>query len=321
MIHRTLWIGATVAAAFFLLSSTALASMCVWQDGNRAGDIIETAVDFWDQGTNAFHWNLYIDGISWAEYGVTRLGGDENCLHRCLPIRFTAKVPNVYLHVDVTSGNASGWKCSLPTAIVGHDSAYDRTPIPQWKKDIALANANYLASGKQFFSGVIGAACVAGISGLVCKTAAGIVLFLDRAEQHQRRFAQDPWDPEYNQPYEGVWPSLESLGIYEWYPTESEFMDNLAGNIQRIEFLGDFVYVTANRVSSCQMAGDWDCAEWQQWRLDWGLGQFGIELNAAAENLWGIAWVLEYNGVDPALVAQIRELASIEQWAAQGYMQ
>jgi hypothetical protein len=131
MIHRRLWIGATVAAAFFLLSSTALASMCVWQDGNRPGDIIETAVDFWDQGTNAFHWNLYIDGISWAEYGVTRLGGDENCLHRCLPIRFTAKVPNVYLHVDVTSGNASGWKCWLPTAIVGHDSAYDRTPIPQ----------------------------------------------------------------------------------------------------------------------------------------------------------------------------------------------
>jgi hypothetical protein len=111
------------------------------------------------------------------------------------------------------------------------------------------------------------------------------------------------------------------LGIYEWYPTESEFMDNLAGNIQRIEFLGDFVYVTANRVSSCQMAGDWDCAEWQQWRLDWGLSQFGIELNDAAGNLWGIAWVLEYNGVDPALVAQIRELASTEQWAAQGYMQ
>jgi hypothetical protein len=178
-----------------------------------------------------------------------------------------------------------------------------------------------LASGKQFFSGVVGAACVAGISGLVCKTAAGIVLFLDRAEQHQRRFAQDPWDPEYNQPYDGVWPSLESLGIYEWYPTESEFMDNLAGNIQRIEFLGDFIYVTANRVSSCQMAEDWDCAEWQQWRLDWGLGQFGIELNDAAGNFWGIAWLLEYNGVDPVLVANIRELAATEQWAAGGYMQ
>jgi hypothetical protein len=296
--------------------------MCTWQQGNRPGDVIETAVDFFQQGDSGFHWNLFIDGISWSEYGVTRLGGGEDCLHRCLPITFTARAANVYLHVDVTSGNASGWRCSLPTAIVGHDSSFDRSPIPQWKKDIATANANYLASGKQFFSGVIGAACVAGISGLVCKTAAGIVLFLDKAEQQQRKFAADPWDAQYNEPYDGVWPSMESLGIYDWYPTESEFMNNLATNIQRLVFLGDFIYVTANRVSSCEMAGNWDCAQWQQWRLDWGLSQFGVWLNDAAENLWGIAWVLEYHyGADPDLVAKIRELAASEQWTAQGYMQ
>jgi hypothetical protein len=321
MLHRV-WAGATVVAAFFLLSGSALASLCTWQQGNRPGDIMETYVDFIHQGTSGFRWNLYIDGMTWSEYGVTRLGGSENCLHRCLPIRFTARVSNVYLHVDVTSGNASGWRCALPTTIVGHDSTYDRTPIPQWKKDLATANANYLASGKTFFSGVVGAACVAGVSGLVCKTAAGIVVFLDHAEQQQRKFAADPWDPHFNEPYEGIWPSFESLGIYQWYPTQSEFMNAVAGNIQRLVSLGDFIYVTANRVSSCQMAGNWDCAEWQQYRLDWGLVQFGMSLNDAAENLWGIAWVLENQyRADPALVAKIRELAATEQWAAQGYMQ
>jgi hypothetical protein len=294
--------------------------MCTWQGGNRVGDILETYVDFIRQGTSGFHWNLFIDGTAWSEYGVTRLGGSENCLHRCLPIRFTARVSNVYLHVDVTSGNASGWRCALPTTIVGHDSTYDRTPIPQWKKDLATANANYLASGRQFFSAVVGAACVAGISGLVCKTAAGIVTFLDVAEAQQRKFAQDPWDPLFNEPYAGIWPSLESLGIY-WYPTQSEFMNALAGNIQRLFSLGDFVYVTANRVSSCQMAGS-DCAEWQQDRLDWGLQQFGATLNDAGGNLWGIAWVLEnHYHADPLWVAKIRELAGTEQRAGQGYMQ
>jgi len=300
-------------AVFVLLAaSEASASMCTSQPGNQAGDIMQTYIDYWDQGQGGIHWELYIDGITWQEYGATPLwGADNSCLHQCTNIRFTAKVPNVYIHNEV-SGSTGGWKCSIVAQVVGHDNSFVRTPIPQRKKDVALENANFYRSGRQFFQGIQAGCLVLSVPKNVCSMATVVVTYLQNAETEQRKINTDPWDDYYYVPYEGYWPSLESIGFTE--AIDDRYQAGLAYNAQEIVSLGDFIYVSANRASSCDMAGA-DCGGWQADRAAWGVRELGYRLDDAASNLWVIAWEMEQIGAATDIVSSLRDLASISSWA------
>ncbi len=295
------------------------ASICSTTVGNAPGDIIETWIQFLHSGSGLTY-ITYIDNQPYGNYGgVVDVYNSKTCWDECARKRFTARNWNIYISVEVYSGSGSGWQCNVVSQIVGHDTAFDaqRVPIPQWKKDVAKANADFFASGRTFFDSILLACPYAPIPGIVCKTSSGMVVFLSRAEAAQRKIYNDPWDGAYCETYNGNWPALDS----DVWPTESGYLNNLANNIQRLDFFSDFIYVSANRASSADQAGS-NCGDWQRYRVTWGLEQFGYELNEAGNNLWGVAWELEYwYGADPEVVQLIRDVASGSQWAAGEFVQ
>jgi hypothetical protein len=102
------------------------------------------------------------------------------------------------------------------------------------------------------------------------------------------------------------------LGL--WY-TNYDSLNNLVWVAQALIYYADFVYVSANRASSCQMAGV-GCDGWQIDRAQWGLRQMGNILAVSADNHEWAAWEAEYEGADPELARKLREIAEWDRWGA-----
>jgi hypothetical protein len=123
----------------------------------------------------------------------------------------------------------------------------------------------------------------------------------------------DPWDENFQQPYDGgYWYSPEELGL--WY-TNYDSLNNLVWVAQALIYYADFVYVSANRATSCQMAGV-GCDSWQIDRAQWGLRQMGNVLAISRDNHEWAAWQAEYEGAYPELVRKFREIAEWDNWGA-----
>ena len=138
--------------SLILYTSAEAQQKCFVQVINNPGDVIETWVDWWDQGTSGFDGTTRINGIDWRDYGVVPLWEEgSKCLHDCIHISFTAKTANVYVDVIVVSGNASGWKCRQYAQVVGHNPIVI-PPVNQRKKDVAIGYRNWLVSANEFFA-------------------------------------------------------------------------------------------------------------------------------------------------------------------------
>ncbi len=300
--------------ASLALASPAMAQMCSTNAGNAPYDIVITWTDFWDQGVNGFNWDVRINGVNWAEYGAQRLDGG-GCLHQCLPIQFVAKTSNIRIENVVTGGNASGWKCSQITQVVGHDEG----PINNAKKERARVVAERFTTAETVFLVSIIPLCTTGVGAQIpCAIALGGSFFTNRMALVQQKIIEDPWDDNYMEPYDGRdWPSDEEAGaVYG----DSPEMNNAVWYVKGAIVMADFIYVESNRASSCEMANA-DCAEMHRDRVRWGLGRLADYMDGGANELWNAAWNVEQQGGDAGLVSWLRETASASNDAAQEYRQ
>lgn len=296
-------------------ASPAAAQICGTNAGNQPGDIVQTWTDFWDQGENGFNWDVRINNESWNRYGgVNRLDGG-GCLHQCLPLQFVARTANVWIENVVTSGNASGWKCSQITQIVGHQEP----PVSNRKKDRARIVVERFNTAETVFMLSIIPLCTTGIGGQIpCVVAMGGAFFTNRMAMVQNQIIADPWDDNFMLPYDGRdWPSDEEIGaVYGDDPNINNSIWYIKGAI----VMGDFIYVESNRASSCEMANV-DCSGWHRDRVNWGLSRLADYMDGGANELWTAAWVLEQQQGDAGLVGWLREAAQASNDAAQEYRQ
>jgi hypothetical protein len=184
--------------------------------------------------------------------------------------------------------------------------------IRQAKKDAARKLQFYYAGNVAFLTSLgIGAGVVAGPIG-AAGPGIGAAVATYKAWSWGT-VVSDPWDENFQQPYDGgAWPSPEELGL--WY-TNYDSLNNLVWTAQTLVFYADFVYVSANRATSCEMAGV-DCFGWQVDRVNWGLSQMGNVLAISRDNHEWAAWQAEYEGADPELARKLREIAEWDNWGA-----
>ena len=182
-----------------------------------------------------------------------------------------------------------------------------------WK--VAGNNASYFNNAKIVFEVFIIPTCAAG---LPCLTSTAMTFYSDHLARELEKITIYRWDPNFLDPYNGMpWPSAESLGLSY---TSDYYLNNLVGDIQGVIQMADFVYVEANRASSCDMANV-DCGGWHRERVDYGLWMLGWYMNDASGNLWGVAWELEQQGADGNLVAKVREMAQVSSDSGWEYQQ
>jgi hypothetical protein len=185
-------------------------------------------------------------------------------------------------------------------------------PVSDAQKAAARRLQFYYAGNVAFLSslGVIGA-LVAGPIG-----AAGPAIAVPVASYKVWSWGtvvSDPWDDAFEQPYDGGhWYSAEELGL--WY-TDYESLNNLVWVAQALVYYADFVYVSANRATSCQMASV-GCDSWQIDRAQWGLRQMGYVLAVSAYWHQIAAYEADYEGANPWLAVKFREIAEWDDWGA-----
>jgi hypothetical protein len=125
------------------------------------------------------------------------------------------------------------------------------------------------------------------------------------ASVYQQRQHDDPWDSDYQSPYDGAYFDQSSLGLS--CDGIGDLGDNFVFNCQdfvnqmvNIAFYGDFAYVSLNRSNSCVAAGA-GCQDWQKARAMYGLHHMGNAFANAAGDMWVMRYILldkGYNGAD-----------------------
>lgn len=181
--------------------------------------------------------------------------------------------------------------------------------VPDAKKQLAKAKRDYYDSAAYGFNLIMGGTCPwLPYTKWVCGSATFMWANALQFSKDQQKIVTDPWDPDYWQPYDAPWPSAESLGL--WY-TDSGTLNNLLWYSQAIAQAADFIYVSANRASSCAMANEQDCFDWQSQRVNDGLWWLGYWMNEWGNEAWWLAWESENNGEyqNPYFVDMVRDAA------------
>lgn len=200
------------------------------------------------------------------------------------------------------------------------------------KKIEAEAAANYHANASMFFSVWEEASCDAVMLGykparLVCAGTKAGRIAADKAEKVQRKIAADPFDPNYEQPYDMVWRSYDELGLTGLLELSEDdpYIRNILEHIQALDAIGDWLEVAIDRAMSCyedEQGISHLCYLWQWERVQVGLIWYGQRLQALAANYSYLADELEPdegNGVNPAFVDFIDEFVAWTDWAGQQY--
>lgn len=186
-------------------------------------------------------------------------------------------------------------------------------PVSDAQKAAARKLEFYYAGNVAFLTSLgIGAAVVAGpIGGAGPGIGAAVATY---KAWSWGTVVSDPWDENFQQPYDGGhWYSADELGL--WY-TDYESLNNLVWVAQALLFYSDFVYVSANRATSCQMAGV-DCDGWQIDRVQWGLRQMASVLAVSAYWHDYAAYEADAEGADPWLAIKLREIAEWDRYGAE----
>jgi hypothetical protein len=264
-----------VIMAILLGASSALAAKCDAQMSNAPGDIIDSYTDWWDVGESGFQNYVYINGVQNDEYGIERLPADYPCTRFCGPFRFIAKTWNVRIHVEIISGNASGWRCNQVAYVIGHWEPQPRFDLVAISPE-AKAEAQWWSDG--FARGQAPLKTLALTAAVLCATGDGEACYwafvftslakgMELGKAWADLFVRDPFDENYE------------------YVAEPQFHDPVSqlGAPQCNEdgaWLSDFcrwsnyyymlsyaywerAWVSANRAASCAQVGREDCF-WMQ---------------------------------------------------------
>lgn len=183
--------------------------------------------------------------------------------------------------------------------------------VKQKQKDAARRLQFYYMGNVAFLSSLaIGAGVVAGPIGAAGPGIAAAVA--SYKAWSWGTVVSDPWDERYQEAYGGMeWPSPDMFGL--WY-TNYESLNNLVWVTQALVYYADFVYVSANRTTSCQLVGN-GCADWQRDRVNWGLSQMGNVLAISRDNHEQAAWDASNEG-NPDLARKLWEIAEWDNWGA-----
>jgi hypothetical protein len=301
--------------AILLDASSALAAKCDVQMNNLAGDIIDSYTDWWDLGSNGFQNYVYINGVQNDEYGIERLPASYPCTRFCGPFRFVAKTPNVRIHVEVVSGNSSGWRCAQVAYVVGHVQP-QIDPVRQQKKNRARANESYFMT----FTTTVGVSLPVWCAldpFVTCPILTSIGAYSAWLTWASGKVANDPLVPGYDQPYEPNYGLAGNLGLTY---AEVPYVNALNDDLTWIVIFADFIHESTNRESSCVEANH-DCQYWQKERVDYGYDWLGYYLWHSSQMLNGMAYYLRDDlGTAPELVQPIFEAAN-QAWEAAGEYQ
>jgi len=288
-----------VAGAFFALAF-AQSAISAAQEGpnfcspaqalNNPGDIIHGN---WCVGNFGRH-DVAVQMFSSGGEGFSWSGWDNHCNNWTV----TAATFNESFWWNWV-GDPSAWQgsCTITGVVTGAPSV---DPVKKQRKQNLVA---ILRNSQNFFEGFSIGPCVSGMN-KVC--AAGLIATLFARLTADLLEKTDPWDPDFQSPYDSPWPDAGSLGFNY---SGDVYLDNLIGDTQGIVQASDNIYVDTNRVSSCNMAGV-DCAGWQTDRANYARWVLAWYLNDASSNLWTIAWVGEnQQGMDLSAVDQLRQTA------------
>jgi hypothetical protein len=194
-------------------------------------------------------------------------------------------------------------------------------------KAAAAQGSDYLSNAKGFLGAAEVSTCGAGIlAGITGNLGAAMAMGVPcigsmagsfAAGQFKDLFDQvnrDPWDNLWWQDYEGMGlPSLESVGIVGgysgWWWTDRLIDDALWG-----VYYADFIYVTANRLSTCYQLGYLDICARQKYRADWGFAQLGYVTRDVAVNLRAITDAVEAEVGGGDLVSVLDDVSDVTDW-------
>ena len=162
-----------------------------------------------------------------------------------------------------------------------------RSPIDQWRKDqaagrMAAAQEMLVANGAATV-----AFCLGPLSSSIFCTALKITnVVLAVHILRQQGIINDPFDPDFNSPWDVRW--REPV-----YWTGNQTVNELIDAARWMSSMGDYVYNSANRATSCSMVGA-DCYDWQAARTMDGLRALGHWQKWAAGHLNILANELPY---------------------------
>lgn|SRR5262249_31254544 len=250
---------------------------------NRIGDILSAPADFPPN---------VCARLSFIDVRTTGSGQDMGG-------PFEAKVPNetVWLVWRTPTQVTSNWWCNLTVKVNG------RVPIPGRVKAKAEGIIPIEQAAIGTLTGAIGACFRFGWALPVCATLiiTNSILIWDHARQ--QGIVNDPWDDNYNQPFDPVLPSAAELGLDYAQCTEDALNDGCAvvyyanraiDSGLAIVAWGEAVHVAANRANSCREVND-PCADWQADRARIFLQNMAA---SEAETSSWLAWVAnEYRAV------------------------
>ena len=282
-------------------------SLAVAKGKASAGDTGLQSGGRYSQG--AVHYRLVEFGECAHRHVLQRGSGDMHwsdgrmfqgmCLFAC-DFEFTAGNDNVLVWSEYVG---CGWCFGAHLDVVSI-SAPNPPVVSDQKKATARAAADALRNSRDLFTFIgLLAAAVGQVPDTI--VAGALATIAGRMAEGQDKVAADPWDPDYASPYDGgSWPGP----VADW--GDDPYLNNMIGTTRAIEFYADFIYVSANRASSCMMAGA-DCAGWQINSVNYGLWYLGWYLNDAASNLWVVAWEAEQRGSAQRFVDQMRYMEQV----------
>jgi hypothetical protein len=127
------------------------------------------------------------------------------------------------------------------------------------------------------------------------------------AQKIQQRIHDDPWDADFQSPYDGAYFDQWTLGLGSCDGTADlgnnfiYYCQDFINQMVQIAFMGDFAYVSANRSNSCILA-DAGYEDWQRYRAIYGLNRMGDAFANAAGDMWVMRHILKDSGINNDLV-------------------
>jgi hypothetical protein len=199
-----------------------------------------------------------------------------------------------YPTVWIAYNGNSDWNAHLEIKQV--IPAPPRDVVSQQKKDAARAKANQQANWAAGLTVLAGGTC-GYLPWEFCVAISAMAGAFQLDSNRLNNIANDPWDDNYQSPYEPQ---------YHWYvvlwfsplPTDGSagwmgmapWVNAYATYATVIDGLNDMTYVSANRSSSAWQVGDFGSSDMQYWRTQWGLQTAGQYYGYVAQDLWAFQW-------------------------------
>jgi hypothetical protein len=160
------------------------------------------------------------------------------------------------------------------------------SPVPQNKKDVAQAKADWFDSASYSLAVITGALAFGLPESIIAMGVAGSTAAIAKQlAEDQRKIIRNIQDADYWQAYDPPWQSAESLGLSY---TENYWVNQMVGDTQGVAQMADMISVESAKALACDMNGA-DCGGWHRDRVNWALWYLGWYINDLGDNAWNAA--------------------------------